>query len=74
MTEDTLVYSCGHTLSFVKDDGKHVRSLQSEGKGVAFLTTCHSTQMVAYAEATLRPRIFIIDYPSCQVKFILEGR
>lgn len=73
ITEDTLVYGCGHTLSFLKDDGKHVQSVQSEGKGVAFLTTCHKTQVVAYAEATLRPRIFVIDYPTCELKFTLEG-
>ena len=73
VTEDTLVCGCGNTLSFFKDSGKHVRSLQSEGRGVGVLTTYHETQAVAYAEETLQPRIFIIGYPSCSLRFTLEG-
>ncbi len=67
------MYGCGNIVTFVKANGEHFKSIQSEGKGVGFLTTCHKTQVVAYSENTLKPRIFGIEYPSFQVKFVLEG-
>jgi len=74
VTDTILVYGCGNTLTFVKTNGEHYRSIPSAGRGVAFLTTCHKTQMVAYAEATLKPRIFGVEYPGLQIKFTLEGK
>ena len=69
----TLVYSCGNTLSFVEDTGKHVCSIQSEGQGVGPLEVCSKAGLVAYAEVTLNPNIFILSYPLCQLESTLEG-
>lgn len=68
-----LVYGCGNSLTFVRDDGEHYESISSAGSGVAFVTTCLKTQVVAYSEETLKPRIFGVEYPGFQVKFVLEG-
>lgn len=68
-----LVYGCGNTLSFIKNDGRLFKSLQSEGDGVGVLTVCHKLGLVAYAEAVLEPKIFIINFPSCTVECIIEG-
>ena len=73
VTDNVLVYGCGNTLSFVKDNGEHIKSIPSEGSGVAALAVCHKTRSIAYAEATVHPNIFITDYPSCYRRCILEG-
>ena len=70
---NTLVYSCGNTLTFVQSNGKHLRSFVSEGKGIGALTVAPKSGLIAYCETTLKPKIFILDYPSCAVKVELEG-
>lgn len=68
-----MVYECGNTLSFVRSDGSHIRSLKSEGSGVTALAVCHKTGYIAYAECTLKPKIFVATYPMCHNKCTLEG-
>lgn len=73
VTDDVLVYGCSNTLSFIRTNGVHVKSITSEGSGVSALAVCHTTGCVAYAEATLNPKIFIINYPFCDVQCTLRG-
>lgn len=57
----------------MKDDGKLVCSLQSEGRGLGPLAVCSKASLVAYAEATLNPKIFVLSFPSCKLESTLEG-
>ena len=73
VTEEILVYACGNSLTFVRHSGSHVRSIQSEGSGVGVIAVCQKNLYVAYAEKTIAPKIFIIDYPMCLKKSTIEG-
>ena len=72
-----LVYSCGNTLSFIRDNGTHVMSLPSHGSGVGPIAVCHkldNLSYIAYAETKLNPAIFIIHYPTCGVRCLIKGK
>lgn len=71
---DTIIYGCGNTLTFVKSDGKHLRSFVSEGKGVSSIALAQKSGLIAYCETTLEPKIYILEYPSCAVYVVLEGK
>ena len=73
MVDDVLMYECGNTLAFVQADGSHIRSLQSDGSGITALTVCHKTSYIAYAECTFKPKIFVIVYPMCYHRSVVEG-
>ena len=68
-----MVYECGNTLSFMRSDGTHVKSLESEGSGVTALAVCQKTGHIAYAECKLKPKIFIVTYPMCDNNCTVEG-
>ena len=71
---NTLVYGCGNTLTFVnQSSGKHICSLASEGRGVSTIAVCSRGGLVAYTEETLQPRIFVLKYPVCTVEGTLCG-
>ena len=69
----TLVYGCGNTLTFMLSDGTHVRSLPSEGRGVGPIAVCPKMGLVAYAESTLQPKLFMLKYPDCSLVNTLRG-
>ena len=71
--DETLLYGAGNILTFLKTDGTIVRSLQSEGSGIGPIAVCPKANLIAYAECTMQPKIFILSYPSCKVEAVLEG-
>ena len=73
VNEDTLVYSTGNALTFIGSDGAHRKSVPSLGKGVGPLAVCPQAKSIAYAEASLEPLIFIINYPQCELFLSLKG-
>lgn len=70
----TLCYAQGNVLTLVDQAGCHVLSLTSQGKGVGQIASCPSAGLFAYSEVTLKPKIFILKYPECDVCGVLEGR
>jgi len=68
-----MVYGSGNLLTFVRSNGTVLKSLQGEGSGVGPIAVCHKAKLIAYAECTIEPRIFILSYPSCKTEAILEG-
>jgi len=54
-------------------DGTHVRSLPSEGRGVGPIAVCPKMGLVAYAESTLQPKLFMLKYPDCSLVNTLRG-
>ena len=69
----TLAYGCGNTLTFVNYNGQHVRSLPSEGRGVGPIAVSPRSGLIAYAEMTLQPQIFVLKYPDCSLEARLRG-
>ena len=57
----------------MKADGRIAQSIQSEGSGVGPIAVCPKAKLVAYAECTIQPKIFVLSYPGCQVVTVLEG-
>ena len=68
------MYGSGNTLSFIRSNGSHIKSLQSHGSGVGAIAVCQNTALVAYAETTLKPEIFTVSYPLCGVKCTIKGK
>ena len=73
VSDEILVYGCGNNLTFIRVNGSHVKSLPSHGSGIGTIAVCHRTANVAYAEKTLNPQIFLINYPLCSVKCRIQG-
>ena len=69
----TLLYSSGNGLTLVHHSGKHVRSLPSHGRGVGPIATAPKANTIVYAESTLRPKIFAISYPICELTATFNG-
>ena len=67
------MYSTGNALTFVDSNGAHLQSVSSEGKGIGPLAVCPQAKLIAYAEASLEPLIFIISYPECALTLSLKG-
>ena len=57
----------------MKADGRISQSIQSEGSGVGPIAVCPKAKLIAYAECTIQPKIFVLNYPGCQVVTVLEG-
>ena len=74
ISTDTLVYGGpGNTLNVIRSNGEHQCSVASLGVGVGPVVCCAISNLIAYAESTLQPRIFIIKYPSFELFSTLEG-
>lgn len=69
----TLVFGCGNALTFIHSDGTHICSLPSKGRGVGAIAVCPKMGLVAYAESTLNPKIFMLKYPDGSLIKTLEG-
>ena len=60
-------------LNVIRSTGEHQCSVASLGVGVGPVVCCAVGNLIAYAESTLQPRIFIIKYPSFELVSTLEG-
>ncbi len=47
--------------------------MPSEGRGVGPIAVCPQAGLLAYAELTLQPRIFVFKYPACNLEETLSG-
>jgi len=45
----------------------------SEGRGVGPIAVCPKMGLVAYAESTLQPKLFMLKYPDCSLVNTLRG-
>ena len=72
VSSDALVYGHGNALSVVSRSAAHVRSVSSAGSGVGAVAACPGR--LAYAETTVKPRIFVLSYPQLDVECVLQGR
>jgi len=74
ISTDTLVYGGpGNTLNVIKSNGEHQCSVASLGVGVGPVVCCAVGNLIAYAESTLQPRIFIVKYPTFELVSTMEG-
>lgn len=71
--DNTIVYGSGNLVTFMRPDGTVIRSVKSEGSGVGPIAVCPKAKLIAYAECTIQPKIFILSYPACYVEAVLEG-
>ena len=69
-----MVYSSGNILNFVQaSTGASLNSVPSEGKGIGPIAVSRESGLVAYAESSLEPLIFVLKYPKCTVIHSLKG-
>lgn len=68
------MYSSGNTLNFVHTNGKHLTSVPNQGKGIGPIAVSRESKLIAYAEASLEPLIFILNYPQCNILYSLNGQ
>lgn len=74
VAKDVVVYGSGNILNFVQaSTGNSLRSVPSEGKGIGPITVSRESGLIAYAEASLEPLIFVLNYPKCSVVHSLKG-
>ena len=71
--DNTMVYSSGNSLTFLRTTGEIVCSTPSHGSGVGPIAVSKEAQMLAYSESTLRPRIFLTKYPGNSIECTLKG-
>ena len=74
IARDVVVYNSGNILNFVQaSTGSSLNSVPSEGKGIGPIAVSRESGLVAYAESSLEPLIFVLKYPKCTVIHSLKG-
>lgn len=56
-----------------KENGRHVKSVTSEGKGIGPIAVSQEQGLIAYCEDSLEPLIYILKYPECSVVHAMKG-
>ena len=74
ISTDTLVYGGeGNVINVVRISGEHCHSKTSLGVGIGPVICCAASSIIAYSESTLKPKIFLVKFPSFEVISTLEG-
>ena len=63
----------GNVITVVRSSGEHCQSKPSLGAGVGPVICCAAYSIIAYAESTLKPKIFVVKFPSFELISTLEG-
>ena len=63
----------GSVATFVKDNGSFCDAHKSVGEGMGCLTA-HPSGLFAYSDHSLPPKVFMVVYPQCDVRYTCEGR
>lgn len=63
----------GNIYNVIRSNGEHCYSKTSLGVGAGPVICCAANSIIAYAESTLKPKIFILKFPSFDVISTLEG-
>ena len=60
-------------INIIRSNGEHCHSKTSLGVGIGPVICSSANNIIAYSESTLKPKIFIMKFPSFDVTSTLEG-
>ena len=63
----------GNICNVIRSNGEHCYSKSSLGVGIGPVICSAVNNIIAYAESTLKPKIFVLKFPSFEVISTLEG-
>lgn len=64
INQDIICFKCGDTIKFVGEDGHDSVYTAPPGESIGPLAIHGINKLFAYSENAIKPRIFVLQYPS----------